>query len=58
MVLMFLHEILLLTVLSSTTTVDQMELDGALTRYLAHDCDVPMTPLQVRIDDEGNLQPR
>ena len=35
-----LQTILHLTVLSSTTTVDQMELDGALTRYLAHDCDV------------------
>ena len=33
----FLHTIPNLTVLSSTTTVDQMELDSALTRYLAHD---------------------
>ena len=40
------HTILHLTVLSSTMTVHQTELDGALTRYLAHDREV--VPAEVK----------
>ena len=46
MVHRFYHTMQLLTVLSSTTTVDQMELDAALTRYLAHDCDVGLAEVR------------
>ena len=42
----FYHASLHVTVLSSTTTVDQMELDGAPTRYLAHDCDVGLAEVR------------
>ena len=46
MVRRFYRTILHLTVLSLTTTVDQMELDGALTRYLAHDCEVGLAEVR------------
>ena len=46
MVLVFLHKILHLTVLSLITTVNQLELDGTLTKYLAHDCDVGLAEVR------------
>ena len=46
MVRRFYHSILHSTVLSSTTTVDQMELGGALTRYLARDCEVGLAEVR------------